>query len=224
MAVQRDATWRHGADLKTSLSSDQACNPAPVKPGRYCNRGSATRGECVRALYTARQSHESGAAPKPVALTPCGMEPSKVRLVIGLSRNKVAVPEGAAGSSFYGDFRPLSGGQCVLLPRMCRVRGGCWYGRVGVGLQGVPVVRCVRSGVRACFGFPDRHPAPFGVAGVPCPVPSPRGPTHTQTQQPTGMRSTHLIRFTGATVSEDGSRWSRTVLNVMAATHKPKRT
>ena len=32
------------------------------------------------------------------------------------------------------------------------------------------------------------------------------------------MRSMHLIRFTGATVSEDGSRWSRTVLNVMAAT------
>ena len=53
---------------------------------------------------------------------------------------------------------------------------------------------------------------------------NPRGPTHTQTQQPTGMRSTHPIRFTGATVSEDGSRWSRTVLNVMAATHKPKRT
>ena len=53
---------------------------------------------------------------------------------------------------------------------------------------------------------------------------NPRGSTHTQTQQPTGMRSTHLIRFTGATVSEDGSRWSRTVLNVMAATHKPKRT
>lgn len=53
---------------------------------------------------------------------------------------------------------------------------------------------------------------------------NPRGPTHTQTQQPTGMRSTHLIRFTGATVSEDGSRWSRTVLNAMAATHKPKRT
>jgi len=38
------------------------------------------------------------------------------------------------------------------------------------------------------------------------------------------MRSTHPIRFTGATVSEDGSRWSRTVLNAMAATHKPKRT
>ena len=53
---------------------------------------------------------------------------------------------------------------------------------------------------------------------------NPRGSTHTQTQQPTGMRSTHPIRFTGATVSEDGSRWSRTVLNVMAATHKPKRT
>ena len=53
---------------------------------------------------------------------------------------------------------------------------------------------------------------------------NPRGPTPTQTQQPPGMRSMHLIRFTGATVSEDGSRWSRTVLNVMAATHKPKRT
>ena len=60
--------------------------------------------------------------------------------------------------------------------------------------------------------------------GPPDEANNPRGSTHTQTQQPTGMRSTHLIRFTGATVSEDGSRWSRTVLNVMAATHKPKRT
>ena len=60
--------------------------------------------------------------------------------------------------------------------------------------------------------------------GPPDEANNPRGPTHTQTQQPTGMRSTHLIRFTGATVSEDRSRWSRTVLNVMAATHKPKRT
>ena len=60
--------------------------------------------------------------------------------------------------------------------------------------------------------------------GPPDEANNPRGPTHTQTQQPTGMRSTHLIRFTGATVSEDGSRWSRTVLNAMAATHKPKRT
>ena len=60
--------------------------------------------------------------------------------------------------------------------------------------------------------------------GPPDEANNPRGSTHTQTQQPTGMRSTHPIRFTGATVSEDGSRWSRTVLNVMAATHKPKRT
>ena len=60
--------------------------------------------------------------------------------------------------------------------------------------------------------------------GPPDEANNPRGPTHTQTQQPTGMRSTHPIRFTGATVSEDGSRWSRTVLNAVAATHKPKRT
>ena len=60
--------------------------------------------------------------------------------------------------------------------------------------------------------------------GPPDEANNPRGPTHTQTQQPTGMRSTHPIRFTGATVSEDGSRWSRTVLNAMVATHKPKRT
>ena len=60
--------------------------------------------------------------------------------------------------------------------------------------------------------------------GPPDEANNPRGPTHTQKQQPTGMRSTHPIRFTGATVSEDGSRWSRTVLNAMAATHKPKRT
>ena len=37
--------------------------------------------------------------------------------------------------------------------------------------SGVPVVRCVQEWCGHAFGFPDRHPAPFGVAGVPCPVP-----------------------------------------------------
>ena len=60
--------------------------------------------------------------------------------------------------------------------------------------------------------------------GPPDEANNPRGPTHTQTPHPTGMRLTHPIRFTGATVSEDGSRWSRAVLNAMAAMHKPKRT
>ena len=35
----------------------------------------------------------------------------------------------------------------------------------------MPVVRCVQEWCGHAFGFPDRHPAPFGVAGVPCPVP-----------------------------------------------------
>ena len=54
---------------------------------------------------------------------------------------------------------------------------GC-AGRAGVaGVEewsrpsGVPVVRCVQEWCGHAFGFPDRHPAPFGVAGVPCPVP-----------------------------------------------------
>ena len=91
---------------------------------------------------------------------------------MGLSRNKVAVPEGAAGSPpFYGDFRPLSGGRCVP---PCPGCAGC-AGVAGVEEwsrpSGVPVVRCVQEWCGHAFGFPDRHPAPFGVAGVPCPVP-----------------------------------------------------
>ena len=81
---------------------------------------------------------------------------------MGLSRNKVAVPEGAAGSPpFYGDSgrgpRPVSppgpdgpvSGGLLVWKRSWRL---LWYGHA--------------------FGFPDRHRA-FGSGAVPIPGPVP---------------------------------------------------
>lgn len=80
---------------------------------------------------------------------------------MGLSRNKVAVPEGAAGSPpFYGEFSRMFVRRCAprashgamaagllvwktSLALPCRSCGGCggWYG--------------------CAFGLPDRHPRLF---------------------------------------------------------------
>ena len=126
--------------------------------------------------------------------------------------------------------RPLSGSQAATRPADL----GVWpYKRIFAAVMAqvrrpVPFrTRKLRPGTAMVL-----HPTGCGrVArrrttrqGPPDEANNPRGPTHTQTQQPTGMRSTHPIRFTGAAVSEDGSRWSRAVLNAMAALHKPKRT
>ena len=94
---------------------------------------------------------------------------------MGLSRNKVAVPEGAAGSPpFYGEFRArFVSGVCPM--RVERFHGpvwGCWCGRdhrlaVPLGMAGV---------VWVCFWVPGPPPhggfhcgavrCPCGVAGV----------------------------------------------------------
>ena len=85
---------------------------------------------------------------------------------MGLSRNKVAVPEGAAGSPpFYGVFRtPVWRPSC----------GPCAGDRLRFGV-GVLVwkrslaSRVLGAGGERCgyaFGFPDRHPHPFWVRAV----------------------------------------------------------
>ena len=92
---------------------------------------------------------------------------------MGLSRNKVAVPEGAAGSPpFYGVFLRTP----VWRPSCGPCAGNGFRSCVGVLVWKRSLASRVLLG--ACgqwygyaFGFPDRHPAPFGVAGVPCPVP-----------------------------------------------------
>ena len=100
---------------------------------------------------------------------------------MGLSRNKVAVPEGAAGSPpFYGEFRTrFVSGVCPM--RVERFHGpvwGCWCGRDHRLGWACPV----REWYGCAFGFPDRHPTGFPVvrfdahaeyAG--CPVMGPAG-------------------------------------------------
>ena len=102
---------------------------------------------------------------------------------MGLSRNKVAVPEGAAGSPpFYGVFFQDAGLASVVWP-MRREWFPEWCGRAGVeeivGFAGS--VGGLRAVVRICFWVPGPPPAtwsravfrmsPWGgrPAGVPCP-------------------------------------------------------
>lgn len=78
---------------------------------------------------------------------------------MGLSRNKVAVPEGAAGSPpFYGEYSP-----CFWTVR------ATWAPAVGVvvvdaGVEeiiGLDGIRPVREWYGYAFGLPDRHPTGF---------------------------------------------------------------
>ena len=80
---------------------------------------------------------------------------------MGLSRNKVAVPEGAAGSPpFYGEFSRM-------FVRWCAPRAS--HGAMAAGVAGVedvvgfalPVVRWVPGWYGCAFGLPDRHPRLF---------------------------------------------------------------
>ena len=78
---------------------------------------------------------------------------------MGLSRNKVAVPEGAAGSPpFYGEYSP-----CFWTVR------ATWTPAVGVvvvdagveEINGLDGIRPVREWYGYAFGLPDRHPTGF---------------------------------------------------------------
>ncbi|EDN82293.1 hypothetical protein BIFADO_02424 [Bifidobacterium adolescentis L2-32] len=76
---------------------------------------------------------------------------------MGLSRNKVAVPEGAAGSPpFYGEFSPMFFGQCVPHDGVTVMPYSVDAGvEEIIGLDGI---RPVREWYGYAFGLPDRHP------------------------------------------------------------------
>ena len=99
-----DGASRSGS-RKTGLSSDRSLQPGSVKVESLVIADQQRRGECVPGPCTHRpSSHESGQHPKPVAHPLVGGSGRRWGSRLGLSRNKVAVPEGAAGSPpFYGE-------------------------------------------------------------------------------------------------------------------------
>ena len=79
---------------------------------------------------------------------------------MGLSRNKVAVPEGAAGSPpFYGEFSRMFVRRCE--PSRAVVACGRVAGVEDVVGFALPVVRWVPGWYGCAFGLPDRHPRLF---------------------------------------------------------------
>ena len=105
---------------RAGLSSDCRLQLAYMKPS-CSNRRSAYGGEYVPGLvHTAPSRHESWQHPKAGAPT-ARRQPSKVGSVIGTSRNKVAVPEGAAGSPPSREkpsFDPSVGSGRLMAPRL----------------------------------------------------------------------------------------------------------
>ena len=96
---------------------------------------------------------------------------------MGLSRNKVAVPEGAAGSPpFYGVFQD-AGPASVVWPA-CRGSSPVWRGRAGVeeivGFAGSLGGR--RGVVRICFWVPGPPPATWSRAVFRMPLAGRRRP------------------------------------------------
>ena len=96
---------------------------------------------------------------------------------MGLSRNKVAVPEGAAGSPpFYGVFQD-AGLASVVWPA-CRGSSPVWRGRAGVeeivGFAGSLGGR--RGVVRVCFWVPGPPPATWSRAVFRMPLAGRRRP------------------------------------------------
>ena len=92
---------------------------------------------------------------------------------MGLSRNKVAVPEGAAGSPpFYGEFSPMFFGQCVPHDGVTVMPYSVDAGvEEIIGLDGI---RPVREWYGYAFGLPDRHPtSDRGAVRCPCVVAGP---------------------------------------------------
>ena len=111
------ATWSRS--LKAGLSSDWSLQPGSMKSESLVIADQHCRGECVPGSCTHRpSSHESRQHPKCVA-QPAYAGGSALRWGrrLGLSRNKVAVPEGAAGSPpFYGEIiRCIFGARSTLL-------------------------------------------------------------------------------------------------------------
>ena len=152
------ATWSRS--LKAGLSSDWSLQPGSMKSESLVIADQHCRGECVPGSCTHRpSSHESRQHPKCVA-QPAYAGGSVLRWGrrLGLSRNKVAVPEGAAGSPpFYGDIF-LATVWWPFLPRFPRWSRGF--------VRGVLVWKrsCGLEWCGHAFGFPDRHP--WGLSPV----------------------------------------------------------
>src|SRR5690606_41375894 len=90
---------RGSGSLKAGLSSDRGLQLDPVKPESLVIADQQCRGEYVPGPCTHRPSrHESRQPPKPVAQPLCGGSGRRRGRRLGRNRNKVAVPEGAAGS------------------------------------------------------------------------------------------------------------------------------
>ena len=119
------ATWSRS--LKAGLSSDWSLQPGSMKSESLVIADQHCRGECVPGSCTHRpSSHESRQHPKCVA-QPAYAGGSALRWGrrLGLSRNKVAVPEGAAGSPpFYGEFFRRPFGRLGV-----EAFGSGWHGR-----------------------------------------------------------------------------------------------
>ena len=107
-------TVRWSESLKAGLSSDWGLQLGPMKSESLVIADQQRCGEYVLGPCTHRPSrHESRQHPKPVAL-PFGGSGRRWGWRLGRSRNKVAVPEGAAGSPpFWGCAR--SCGMCCFV-------------------------------------------------------------------------------------------------------------
>src|SRR5699024_39018 len=99
-------TVRFSESLKAGLSSDWGLQLDPMKSEPLVIAEQQRCGEYVPGHCTLHPSrHESWEHPKPVAQRLWGGSRRRWDRRLGRSRNKVAVPEGAAGSPpFYGAY------------------------------------------------------------------------------------------------------------------------
>ena len=80
---------------------------------------------------------------------------------MGLSRNKVAVPEGAAGSPpFYGEFSRMFVRRCAPRASHGAMAAGLLVWKTSLALPRRSCGGC-RGWYGCAFGLPDRHPRLF---------------------------------------------------------------
>ncbi len=114
-----------GLIMKASLSSDWGLQPDPMKLDWLVIAHQPWRGEYVPRPCTHRQaSHESRGRLKSVT----ARDGLGCNRCLGLSRNKVAVPEGAAGTPpFWSTLRARLGGAIEALTPPCSLCLRCLF-------------------------------------------------------------------------------------------------